>query len=143
MIFELDTTMTLSASVVNGIEQYQGLIVWVGIGSALLFLISLLLLPWLIKRIPADYFTRPTPEGWALLARPQTMIRNLIGILIVIAGVIMLVMPGQGILTILIGVAIMQFPGKRALERWLLLRPGVLSTINWIRAKTHEPPLKL
>lgn len=135
--------MTLSAQVVNGLEQYQGILVWVGLGSLGLFIISLLLLPWLIRRIPADYFKRPQPEGWALLVRPQTLIRNLIGLLIVIAGFIMLVLPGQGILTILIGIAVMQFPGKRDLERWLVQRRGVLKTINWIRETAKIPPLQL
>lgn len=135
--------MTLSAQVVNGLEQYQGILLWVGIGSLGLFIISLLILPWLIRRIPADYFRRPHLEGWALLVRPQTLVRNLIGILIVIAGFIMLVLPGQGILTILIGVAVMEFPGKYTLERWLITRPGVLKTINWIRGQAKIPPLKL
>lgn len=135
--------MTLTAQVMNGLDTYQDLIVWVGIGSALLFVISLLLLPWLVKRIPVDYFKRPMPEGWALMVRPQTMLRNLIGVLVVIAGFIMLVTPGQGVLTILVGLALMQFPGKRALERWLISRPGILSTINWIRTKANIPPLQL
>ena len=135
--------MTLSAQVVNGLEHYQGLLLWVGLGSLGLFIISLLLLPWLIRRIPADYFKRSQPEGWALLVRPQTLIRNLIGVLIVIAGFIMLVLPGQGILTILIGIAVMQFPGKRAVERWLVMRPGVLKAINWIRAQAKIQPLQL
>ncbi|WP_020558083.1 PGPGW domain-containing protein [Thiofilum flexile] len=134
--------MTLSTQVVNELESYQGILVGIGIGSLGLFIISLLLLPWLIRRIPADYFKRPEPEGWALLVRPQTMLRNLIGVLIIIAGFIMLVLPGQGILTILIGIAIMQFPGKRAVERWLIMRPGVLKAMNWIRTQANIQPLQ-
>ncbi|MBO0613084.1 hypothetical protein J1836_09105 [Thiothrix fructosivorans] len=120
------------------------LFIWLGILSAVTFVLSLLLLPWFVSRIPVDYFTRPRdPHAWHIMLQPHTIVRNLLGLPVLLAGVAMLVLPGQGILTILIGLGIMNFPGKFALERWFIERKGVLTAINWIRQKTKHPPLQL
>jgi len=57
------------------------------------------------------------------------------------AGIVMLVLPGQGILTIVIGLMLSNFPGKYRLERWLVMRPRVLRTINWLRQRSKRNPL--
>ena len=63
--------------------------------------------------------------------------------LMVLVGVAMLLLPGQGILTILIGLMLLDFPGKRGLERRLVQQPAVWRAINWMRAKAHQPALEL
>jgi hypothetical protein len=70
------------------------------------------------------------------------IVKNLLGIVFIVAGLIMLLLPGQGVLTILIGLTLMNFPGKHALERWIVRQPAVLRAINWIRAKAHQPALE-
>jgi hypothetical protein len=65
----------------------------------------------------------------------------MLGAILVAAGLAMLMLPGQGILTILIGLGVMNFPGKYRLERWIISRPTVLKAVNWIRSKSHHPPL--
>lgn len=45
--------------------------------------------------------------------------RNLLGGVLILAGVVMLFTPGQGILTILLGFAIMDFPGKERIASWV------------------------
>jgi hypothetical protein len=50
----------------------------------------------------------------------------------------MLVTPGQGILTLLIGLMLMNFPGKYHVERWLVMRPGVMRGMNWLRARRGQ-----
>jgi hypothetical protein len=67
--------------------------------------------------------------------------KNIAGLLLVIAGIIMLVGPGQGILTILIGLMLMDIPGKRPLEARLIKRPAILAAVNNFRAKYDKPPL--
>lgn len=120
------------------------LFIWLGILSAVTFVLSLLLLPWFVSRIPVDYFTRQRdPHAWHIMLQPHTIVRNLLGLPVLLAGVAMLVLPGQGILTILIGLGIMNFPGKFAIERWFVERKGVLIAINWIRQKTKHPPLQI
>ncbi len=110
--------------------------------SAITFVLSLLLLPWFVGRIPVDYFTRPRdPHAWHVLLQPRAMVRNMLGLPVLLAGIAMLVLPGQGLITIMIGLGIMMFPGKFELEKWVVTRKGVLQAVNWIRRKSHHPPL--
>lgn len=93
--------------------------------------------------IPADYFVQPdhswrsrTPVQWVWF-----VVKNALGVILLIAGILMLFLPGQGVLTILVGVMLIDFPGKRRLETKLIRRPGVLKTINGLRAKFGKAPL--
>ena len=129
---------------ITWLSQYQTALTWLGLISALFFIFSLMLLPWLIKQIPVDYFRRPRIRSKpGMLFSPINIIRNLLGFIILLAGLAMFVLPGQGILTALVGIAVMQFPGKYHLERWLISRHGVLPTVNWFRRKTNSPELKM
>ena len=67
--------------------------------------------------------------------------KNILGVALVAAELVLLFLPGQGLITILFGLMIMNYPGKFLLERWLVKRPGVLPTINWIRKKYDRDPL--
>ena len=69
--------------------------------------------------------------------------KNLAGAVLVLAGLAMLVLPGQGLLTIVVGLLFLDFPGKRSLELRLVRHPPVLRTINWLRATAHRPPLQM
>jgi putative transmembrane protein PGPGW len=69
--------------------------------------------------------------------------KNLVGLAFVLAGVAMLVLPGQGILTIVIGLSLMNFPGKHVLERYIVQQPSILRAINWMRHRAGQPPLKV
>ena len=120
---------------------------WLGIFSVVTFVGTLIIIPVLVIRIPANYFMYEA--HWQLpQQRPRITLRllgllgkNLLGVIFIAAGVVMLVLPGQGIITILIGIMLMNFPGKRTLERRLVQQPAVLRTLNWIRAKADQPPL--
>lgn len=121
----------------------ETIFIWLGIFSAITFVLSLLLLPWFIARIPADYFTRQRdPHRWHVLLQPHAMLRNVLALPVLLAGIAMLVLPGQGLLTIMIALGIMIFPGKFELEKWIVTRKGVLKAVNWIRQKSHHPPLE-
>jgi hypothetical protein len=69
--------------------------------------------------------------------------KNLLGVVLVLAGAAMLVGPGQGVLTIFIGVMLLDFPGRRRLELALLSRPAVIAGINRVRARFGRPPMQL
>ena len=69
------------------------------------------------------------------------IVKNLAGTLLVVAGLVMLVTPGQGLLALFVGVMLLDVPGKRTLEREILYRPSVLRVINRIRTKAGRPPL--
>jgi hypothetical protein len=117
-----------------------------GILSAVFFVGSLIAIPILLVRLPVDYFDERQPRIWlkgypAVIRVTAFVIKNLVGVVFVFAGIAMLVLPGQGILTMLIGLSIVDFPGKKRLERSLLGRPAVLNGINAVRAKFGKPPL--
>ena len=102
--------------------------------------------PLMVVRIPSDYFT---PEGRAAARRADrhpvlhlliTIGKNVLGYAFIALGILMLVLPGQGVLTILAGVVLVDFPGKHRLLDWLVRRPAVLKSMNWIRERRgHEP----
>ena len=93
--------------------------------------------------IPADYFVRNDESGPSRspLQWVWFIAKNILGVVLLIAGILMLFLPGQGVLTILVGVMLINFPGKRKLETRLIRRPRVLETINRLRAKFCKPPL--
>lgn len=118
-----------------------------GVLSLATFVGSLIMLPVLVTRMRCDYFVR-AERGASPVRRVHPVIgaalqigRNALGFLLVLAGLAMLVLPGQGILTLLIGLSLTDFPGKYRLERWLVMRPGVLKAINWIRVRAGGDPL--
>lgn len=115
-------------------------------GSLTLFIVSLAVIPWLVTKIPADYFHEERRRRDALSERSLPLqlllgLKNLCGGLLILLGLVMLVLPGQGLLTIVIGLFLMNFPGKYRLERALVSRPKVLDSLNWVRTKAHKPPL--
>ena len=75
------------------------------------------------------------------LLLPLWLLKNLFGLLLVIAGMLMLVLPGQGLLTIFVGLIFLDFPGKYRMERKMVSNDSVLRSINWVRARTGKPPL--
>src|SRR5215213_6656823 len=108
--------------------------------------LSLVIVGIVMVKIPADYFSPDyqhhfLPNSPFLTRWGAVVAKNLAGLLLVIAGIIMLVGPGQGILTILIGLILMDIPGKRPLEARLIKRPVILAAVNNFRAKYHKPPL--
>jgi hypothetical protein len=67
--------------------------------------------------------------------------KSTLGAILVIAGVLMLVAPGQGLLTIAAGLMLLEFPGKYRLERWLATRRQVWSSMNWLRRRAGREQL--
>ncbi len=114
--------------------------------SLLTFFGTVVLIPVFVSRLPADYFTHPrrlhdyTRDRHPAFHHLGIALKNVLGVMLVGAGMVMLVLPGQGILTILIGVMLTDFPGKYALEKRLVSRPTVMRTLNWMRAKANRPP---
>ena len=110
-----------------------------GIFSILAALVSVVLVPRFLAKLPTDYLRDCQPAGSrSLLLR---VLRNLLGIVLVLLGIAMLVLPGQGLLTLLVGLLLVDFPGKQQLVRRILSRPKVLSLVNKLRAHRNAAPL--
>ena len=71
------------------------------------------------------------------------VLKNIMGFTLLLAGIAMLVLPGQGLLSILMGLVLMDYPGKFHLEQKIVSRPKLMQFINWLRRKQKQPPLVL
>ena len=117
-------------------------VVAVSLGLAILGLVSLLALPFLLARIPTDYFVTPPALTRCGSTRWLGRIaKNLLGVILLLLGIAMLVLPGQGLLTILAALILLDFPGKRRLERWFVMKPRLLGALNSLRARAGCPPI--
>jgi len=116
--------------------------------SAASFIVSIIGVPWYVKRLPEDYFSRREQEDLGIERSDRTfwgklavVFQNAMGALLVLAGLAMLILPGQGLLTLVVGILMMEFPGKRKLQRRVLAIPAVLKAVNALRKRSGEPPL--
>ncbi|MBS0154631.1 MAG: hypothetical protein JSS38_08570 [Nitrospira sp.] len=116
--------------------------------SIVFFVGSLIAIPFILVRLPTDFFDTRVPRRWMENHHPVLRLlghlaKNVVGAIFLFAGFLMLFLPGQGILTMLIGITMLDFPGKRRLEAKMIGQPAVLSTINGMREKFGKPPLTI
>ncbi|MBX3332798.1 MAG: hypothetical protein KF876_01665 [Nitrospira sp.] len=116
--------------------------------SIIFFVGSLIAIPFILVRLPTDFFDTRVPRRWMVNHHPVLRLfghiaKNVVGAIFLFAGFLMLFLPGQGILTMLIGVTMLDFPGKRRLEARMIGQPAVLNTINSMRQKFGKPPLTI
>lgn len=138
--------------ILDWIQGNETALCWWGALSVVMFFGTILVVPLLVARIPADYFVRPRPhldfrhrkeERHWLRYFLTKVAKNLFGWLLIAAGAVMLALPGQGLLTILLGITLIDFPKKRELECLFVKQPQVNRAIGWIRTKANRPPLEL
>ena len=133
----------------TSLSEHKELIWWAASLSLAIFLGSLVVVPWVVVRIPEDYFaTRRRPKTRFAYEHPLLRwtvwtVRNVLGVLLIMAGIAMLLLPGQGLLTLAVGVFLMDFPGKHRLERKIIRISPVLKSVNWLRRRAKATPLRL
>lgn len=132
------------------ITQYipARVLIWLTVGSLIGFIGTLIAIPFIMVRLPADYFDTRTPRHWMKNHHPilrliGLIVKNAVGAVFLLAGFAMLFLPGQGILTMLIGISLLDFPGKRTIEAKIVGQHTVLQALNAMRAKFGKPPLTL
>ena len=111
---------------------------WVLVVSVVVVIASIVACGIVIVRLPADRFVNPPEEPKGAAA----IVRNVIGAILVLGGVAMLVLPGQGVLAILAGLLVTTFKGKRKLIEKIVKRPKVQNALQWIREKANRPPFE-
>lgn len=115
--------------------------------SILMYVASIVVVPWLVIRMPPDYLVQEPPmrTEWSqhhpAIRLTVKVLKNLLAYCVIAAGILMLFLPGQGVLTIIAGLLLVDFPGKHRLIRWTLTRPRVLRSVNWLRTRAHRAPL--
>jgi drug/metabolite transporter (DMT)-like permease len=126
-----------------------GMLTAIAVFSVVMFVASVVAVPWFFCHIPADHYSdherhsMPFVPPGSVWRPPLLVLKNVVGILLIVAGVLMLVLPGQGLLTIAAGLMLVNFPGKRPFLRWLVSRKPVYAAINALRRRAHQPPLEL
>lgn len=111
----------------------------------LIFVLSLLLMPFLLGKIPKDYFSQKyvkKPKEKTLMAAIKTFFLSVLGVVLVLLGIIMLVTPGQGVVSIVLGLFLLEFPGKRSLELKMISHDTTFKALNWLRNKANKPPFE-
>ncbi|MDA0807330.1 MAG: FMN-binding protein [Planctomycetota bacterium] len=128
--------------------EYKAALQWLTASSVVFFVGSLLAVPWLVARIPTDYFM-PKSERHRLFRHRHPVVsllghffKNLLGGVLLLAGVAMLILPGQGLLTILLGIMLIDFPGKRRLEILIIRRRAIGRVVCWIRRRAGREQLR-
>lgn len=118
---------------------------WLATLSIFTFTLSLLFIPWVIGLLPTNcfqkYYTEKTRSiDFTPVYLFLLVLRNIVGVVLLLAGFAMLFLPGQGILTIIISLIFLTFPGKRKLLFMIISRPAVQRSLNWLRSKRSKPP---
>lgn len=139
--------LTSFNSLIEIFNVYKNLILWFGSISLFIFLFSLLSIKWLVSLIPEDYFINKKDSKiktsnifiWYIIL----IFKNLIGYSLILGGIMMLVLPGQGLFTIIIGLMMSNYPGKYSIEKKFIAIPTILKSINWLRRKSNKPPIRI
>lgn len=132
------------------IRLNEALLQYLGALSLATFLLTPFIVWAVVIRIPQDYFIHDRDHYREMTKGLHPVMRflfhaakNVAGAVFLVAGLAMLVLPGQGVVMILAGLILLDFPGKRALELKIVRRRKVLSSINWVRARSGKPLLKV
>jgi hypothetical protein len=124
---------------------------WLGGAVALSLLIlvgSVLVVPRVLARLPTDYFHNPYHRPLEHLRRRPALrwslllLKNCVGCVLVVAGLAMLVLPGQGLLTLFVALVLLDFPGKFALKRIVFGWQPVRRGLNALRRRWGQPPFE-
>ena len=143
--------MSISEKIISWSSMNSDLLFLLGSLSIFILIISVFMMVIIISFLPEDYFKSENrnlissvqSSQYPLLKLLVLITKNFFGILLLMSGILMLVLPGQGILTIITGLVFMDYPGKYKFERKLLKQKGVINSINWIRSRLSKPPLKI
>lgn len=115
-------------------------------------IIYFIVISYFITQMDKRYFVRKKIAGEVFRETPYLTTMNssvtyvvkivkiIVGVFLLVCGLVMLVLPGQGLITMLIGLSLIPFPGKNQLEQNLLSRKSVRSSLNWIRIKANKEP---
>jgi len=127
--------------------DFRTIVTWLALLSLFTFILSLISLPFIIRRIPSDYFLKlskeqPKVKGYDIKSVLIILFRNIFGFCLLLAGVAMLFLPGQGLITILVSLILMDFPGKKRVIAYLTGKKSVQKSIDWVRKKTKRKPIK-
>ncbi len=115
-------------------------------------IVYLFVISFVIAQMEKNYFIRKdktlgtlnkktiSSSSWYKFAFVLKFVKIVAGLLLLVCGILMLILPGQGVITILIGLSLIPFPGKQRIVMYLLSRKSVRYSLNWIRLKANKEP---
>lgn len=115
-------------------------------------IVYLIVISYIITQMDKRYFIRKKISADDARKKPHLTLMNssvncvvnvvkiIVGLYLLVCGIVMLVLPGQGLVTMLIGLSLIPFPGKNKIEQNILSRKSVRSSLNWIRIKANKEP---
>lgn len=127
-------------------------IFWIVVLTTTVSIAYFVVITYFITQMDKQYFLRRKISQGEAINQPRLTSMNrsvacvvkiakiILGIVLLVCGILMLVLPGQGLITILIGLSLLPFPGKDKMEQRILARNSVRSTLNWIRLKAKKEP---
>ena len=140
--------MDLINALIVWFSNHPGILITLGVSSVFIFILSIAGISWFVAQIPDDYFlsTKRQRTKWGqekpILRLLFLLVKNIVGIFLIFAGLLMIVLPGQGFLTIVTGLLLINYPGKFKLEQKIVAMPSIFKALNWIRKKANKNPLQ-
>lgn len=115
-----------------------------GISTASIILLATTVVatPWLLSRLPADYFCQDPQKTYGTGIRRWLWhgFLNILGTIVVLLGITMMFTPGPGLVVMLAGLSLIRLPIKHRLIRAIASRPGFFETMNKLRQRREQPP---
>jgi hypothetical protein len=100
-----------------------------------------------LVKLPSGYFgdsatMQPRPDARPVMRWATVLLKNFVGSMLVVLGVIMSVpgIPGPGIVTTVLGLMLLDFAAKRRWARWFISRAPILRATNSLRRKYGKLP---
>lgn len=112
------------------------------VASITLLATTVLATPWLLCRLPANYFCQDPQKtyGTGIHRWLWHGFLNILGTFVVLLGITMMFTPGPGLIVMLAGLSMIRLPIKHRLIRAIAERPGIFDTMNRLRARHQQPP---
>ena len=135
-------------SLIQLVTEHASLLKGLAFVSLGFFIRTPIAVPAVLVLMPGDFLVR---KRRPLSSRPPLkrtvyilwhILKNLVGIVLMLLGFLLLFLPGQGLLTIFAGTMLADIPGKRALLRRLLGAGGIRSTVDKLRTRHGRKPLE-
>jgi hypothetical protein len=133
------------SQIIDWIQTHDVLLGWAGLFSFITFVCTMVIIPIVILLLPPRYLLDPAQPAFNFNPLQKSVflpLKNTIGGFLVVAGIGMLFLPGQGLLTLFVGVVLIDFPRKRKVVRWFLGRKRLLRLINRFRARFNRLPME-
>lgn len=134
----------MTETIIHLYTEYARWLQLIAVSSLVMLAISLALLPYLVARLPVDYFCHQ-PKSQHPITSQQILLRilrNLLGLILLVAGLLMLLLPVQGLLTLVLALLLLDYPQKKKIEQSLLQQNAIFNVLNWLRRKAKVAAFK-